>query len=159
MKRPWSPIESTIEIAAPPQRVWRILCDFKSYPRWNPYRTIQGEAVLGGKIVLAIGPNPERRRHLKATIHDLRPGETLALRNGTRPLLDAVESFHLERTARGTLLRHRTEMSGLLVGLFDNDRFRANLLTVYAVVDKALRDYALGLGQGRLGATTKGLRG
>lgn len=153
------PIESTIDIAAPPQRVWRILCDFKSYSRWNPYRSIVGEAVLGARVVVLIGPDPARRRKLTAVISDLRPGETLALRSG-RPLLSgAVESFHLERTGRGTLLRHRTEMSGLAIGLFDNDRFRANVLRVYGVVDKALRDHAMALGQARPGAPAKGRRG
>jgi hypothetical protein len=49
-------------------------------------------------------------------------------------------------------------MSGLAIGLFDSDRFRANLLKVYGVVDKALRDHAVALGQVRSGAPSKGRR-
>lgn len=153
-----TPIESTIDIAAPPHRVWRILCDFNSYSKWNPYRTILGEAVQGARVVLFIGPEPARRRKLRAVISDFQSGETLALRSGRPFLSEAVESFHLERTARGTLLRHRTAMSGLAIGLFDNDRFRANLLKVYGGVDKALRDHAVALGQVRSGAPSKGRR-
>lgn len=69
------PIESTIDIAAPPLRVWRILCDFNSYSKWNPYRTIVGEAVQGARVVLFIGPEPARRRKLRAGSPIFSPGK------------------------------------------------------------------------------------
>ena len=36
-------VETGIEIAAPPWRVWRLLTDFDAYPAWNPFLTrVQG---------------------------------------------------------------------------------------------------------------------
>ena len=30
-------LQSEIEINAPAERVWEVLADFASYPRWNPF--------------------------------------------------------------------------------------------------------------------------
>ena len=140
-------VETRIDIAAPPMRVWRILCDFQAYSRWNPYREIDGEAVLGARVVMAIGPANAPRRRLKATISAMAPGECFALTSGRPFISRAVESFHLERSARGTLLRHTSEMPEFAIRLFGGDRFRARLATVYGTVDNALKDHATSQGK------------
>jgi uncharacterized protein YndB with AHSA1/START domain len=44
-------IETQIEIAASPQRVWSILMDFPGYTRWNPFiRSIEGRPELGALL-------------------------------------------------------------------------------------------------------------
>ena len=30
-------INTAIEIISSPQNIWRILIDFKNYPKWNPF--------------------------------------------------------------------------------------------------------------------------
>ena len=44
-------IKTTIDIAASPEMVWRVLTDFPSYPKWNPFiRSVQGNPVQGQRL-------------------------------------------------------------------------------------------------------------
>lgn len=43
------------EIAADPKRVWATLCDFGSYPAWNPFLVrVAGEARPGARIAARV---------------------------------------------------------------------------------------------------------
>ncbi len=47
-----------IDIDAPPERVWQVFTDFRSFPSWNPFiRKMKGDLVPGGRlrIVLRLG--------------------------------------------------------------------------------------------------------
>ena len=48
-------ITASIDIAAPPEAVWKVLMDWGRYPDWNPtLRSIAGQARKGGKITVSI---------------------------------------------------------------------------------------------------------
>ena len=48
-------ITASLEIAAPPAAVWRVLVDWPSYPAWNPMlRAIAGKPRVGAKITVSI---------------------------------------------------------------------------------------------------------
>lgn len=47
-------IETEILIEAPIEVVWRVLMNFEAYRHWNPFLTIEGEAVLGNKLDVII---------------------------------------------------------------------------------------------------------
>lgn len=48
-------ITASIDIAAPPEAVWKVLMDWSRYPDWNPtLRSIAGQARKGGKITVSI---------------------------------------------------------------------------------------------------------
>jgi hypothetical protein len=50
-------LHSEIEIAAPAERVWRVLTDFPSYPQWNPFiRRIRGEPKTGERLEVRLEP-------------------------------------------------------------------------------------------------------
>jgi uncharacterized protein YndB with AHSA1/START domain len=50
-------LQTEIDIAAPAERVWRILTDFDAYPDWNPFiRKIQGRPEPSGKLEVRIEP-------------------------------------------------------------------------------------------------------
>lgn len=131
-------IETEIDIAAPPMKVWRALCDFGGYRRWNPYREIVGVAALGERVTLLIGPDPEKRRKLAARISVFEPGRQLSMASGRRPLGWAIESYRLEPSRRGTRLRHSAEMAGLGIMLLGRRWFEPRLTGVYERVDSAL---------------------
>ena len=48
-------ITTSIDIAATPAEVWKVLMDWARYPEWNPtLRAIAGQARKGGKITVSI---------------------------------------------------------------------------------------------------------
>ncbi len=135
-------VETVLDIAAPPMKVWRTLCDFSSYPRWNPYREIAGVAALGQKVILQIGPDAAKRRSLPAKITEFDPGRTLTFTTG-RPIIGlATETFELARSPRGTRLRHAARMKGAGAAIVGRFTFGTGLVKVYQRVDDALADFA-----------------
>ena len=134
-------VETSLDIAAPPMKVWRALCDFSAYPRWNPYRVIDGVAGLDEKVVLRIGSDPAKRRPVPARITAFEPGKLLVFKTGRPLLIYATETFELERSQRGTRLRHIARMSGVGAGLIGRLTFGPKLIAVYDRVDDALADY------------------
>ncbi|MBP7703716.1 MAG: SRPBCC domain-containing protein [Caulobacter sp.] len=134
-------VETEIEIAAPPAKVWRILCDFPAYPRWHPYRAIVGQAALGERLSMMIGPNPADRQKASARIGVFKPEEELAFDSGTF-LGRWRETLLFEPTPRGTLLRRRTKLTGLAALVFSFGKWRSNLRSAYVASDKALQKEA-----------------
>jgi hypothetical protein len=48
-------ITTSIEIKSDVQTVWKILTDFKAYPKWNPFiKSIEGEVAEGQKVTAKI---------------------------------------------------------------------------------------------------------
>jgi uncharacterized protein YndB with AHSA1/START domain len=141
-------IESETLIAAPPMRVWRALADFGAYPRWHPYREIVGEAALNARVTMKIGPKPEQRHSIKATITAFEPGHHLAFTTGRWLFGSATETYTLQPSPRGTRICHSTTMTcvGALIGRWGS--FGARLEGVYRRVDAALaRHVAAGAAQ------------
>lgn len=53
-------LKAEIEIAAAPERVWKILTDFSAYSIWNPYiYPAKGEARAGAQLELTLHPGPK----------------------------------------------------------------------------------------------------
>lgn len=135
-------VSTEIDIAAPPMKVWRALCDFAGYRRWNPYREILGLAAVGETVTIRIGPNPAKRRVIRARISAFIPGQELAFATGRKPWVNAIETFRLEPSRRGVRLVHSAQMSGLGALLMRSDRSQARLVSVYQRGDAALAKYA-----------------
>ena len=50
-------VTSSIDINAPADRVWAILCDFISYPEWNPFIiAIEGKLRTGARLTMRVAP-------------------------------------------------------------------------------------------------------
>ena len=71
-------LHSEIEIAARPERVWGILTDFASYPRWNPFiRRISGELQVGERLEVRLEPPDSRGITLRPTVLRAEPNRLL----------------------------------------------------------------------------------
>lgn len=109
---------TTSVIAAPPERVWRVLTDFSAYPEWNPLLAdVRGRLAPGERLHLRIVPLD---RDTRVRVEALDPPHRLAL--GAWEFLPFVlRSTHylrLEPTPEGhTRLQHGERFSGLAAPL------------------------------------------
>ena len=138
-------LRESIEIDAPPGRVWEALVDFVSYPDWNPFvPRIEGVPVRGERLRVRIEPPGSRgmtfrprvevaakERKLEWVGHLLVPG-----------LFDGRHSFEIEPLDDGRVrFVQREQFSGLLVGLLlDEDNVREG----FAAMNRALAERAEG---------------
>ncbi|MBQ1560224.1 MULTISPECIES: SRPBCC family protein [unclassified Caulobacter] len=133
-------IESEIDIAAPPTKVWRTLSEFGGYPRWHPHWEIDGVPIRGASVYIRIGSNPEKRLRVRARVIGMAPGEEIAFQSGPF-FARSYEYFHLERSARGTLLRHTNKITGLAALQFKFKAEREKLIRIYSFRLDALSKY------------------
>lgn len=117
-----APLEATIEIDAPPAKVWDLVSDLRNMRRWSPQN--RRTWVLGGEVKPGASFVNLNRRGLlfwptQGKVVEVEPGKRIAFRikeNWT------VWSYELEPTANGgTRLTNRREapkgISDLSVGL------------------------------------------
>jgi hypothetical protein len=75
---PMKELYSEIEIDASAERVWGILTDFASYPKWNPYiRRISGEPKVGERLEVRFEPPGSRGITLKPKVLKAEPEREL----------------------------------------------------------------------------------
>ena len=62
-------LRTETEIDAPVERVWQVLMDFDSYPRWNPFiRSIRGMPEVGSRLEVEIGASGTRPMRFRPTV-------------------------------------------------------------------------------------------
>lgn len=115
-------LQSTIEIAAPAERVWAILTDFGAYPEWNPFiPSIEGDAREGAALNVRIAPPGGRAMTFKPRVTAAEQERLLRWlgRLGLPGLLDGEHSFRLDPAGAGrTRFVQSERFSGLLVRFF-----------------------------------------
>jgi hypothetical protein len=115
-------VETEIEIRASAERVWELLTEFASYPRWNPFvRSIEGELIVGQNLSVLIQPPGSGGMRFRPTLLTVSP--TRELRWKGKLLLpgvfDGEHYFKLETAPNGgVLFRQGERFTGLLVPLF-----------------------------------------
>lgn len=115
-------LATSIEIDAPPDRVWSVLTDFDSFPDWNPFiRSARGEVEPGAKLEVRIEPPGGRAMTFKPTVLVAEPGRELRwLGRLLLPgLFDGEHIFRIEPLESGRSRFGQAErFSGVLVPLF-----------------------------------------
>ena len=113
-------IETTIDIMAPPERVWEILTDFPAYPSWNPFIvSAYGEPTVGAWLEVHIQPKGKRALMFRPTVLVAEPDRELRWRGRMLlpGLFDGEHFFRIEDRSGTVHFVHGETFSGLLVGL------------------------------------------
>lgn len=110
-------ITTTIDLPAPPERVWAILTDFAAYPEWNPFVTrAEGDWAVGNTVAITAGGMDFKPKVLAFDAGRELRWKGKLLFNG---LFDGEHYFLLTDNGDGTTsLEHGEYFSGLLVPAF-----------------------------------------
>ena len=113
-------IDTNVEIAAPPLRVWDVLTDFARFPEWNPFIVrIEGRPEPGARLRVEIKPPGRSAMAFSPTVLAARAGKELRWRG--RLLLpgvfDGEHAFELAERGDTCIFRQSERFTGLLVPL------------------------------------------
>jgi hypothetical protein len=115
-------IETSIEINAPPKRVWAILTNFAEMATWNPFiRSISGALTTGGKLSIHIAPPGKKGMRFTPTVLAVKPERELRWlgRLLVPGIFDGEHYFLLEPIGEErTRFTQGEKFSGLLVSAF-----------------------------------------
>src|SRR6185437_14032153 len=92
-------LSATIDIDAPPRRVWEIVAAFEDYPDWNPFiRSIKGAPAPGTRLEVRIEPPGGRGMSFRPTVLVAEPERELRWRGRllVPGIFDGEHSFHID---------------------------------------------------------------
>jgi hypothetical protein len=133
-------VATSVEIDAPPGRVWEILVDQETYPEWNPFvRQFRGELRKDGELEVSIQPPEREAMTFHPRIVELKSEERLVWEG--RVLLPGVFTgrHHFEVTPLGgnrTRFDHSENFSGILVPFFDFEPVRQGFENMNAALKR-----------------------
>lgn len=118
-------IEASIEIDAPPKRVWALLTNFALMPTWNPFiKSISGNLAKGARLSVHIAPPGKSGMRFNPKALSVRPERELRWLGHLliAGLFDGEHYFLLDPLVdplgeSRTRLTQGEKFSGLLVGL------------------------------------------
>lgn len=114
-------LKTAINIDAPPEVVWDILTDIKTYPEWNPMiRRAEGKIRVGARLKVRFQPEGSRGHTFRPRLTVVEPGHELRWLGWPRfpKLFDLDHYWLLEARGDGkTHLEHGSVMFGLIGSL------------------------------------------
>jgi hypothetical protein len=104
------------QIRAPAERIWSLLTDAASFPRWNSTVTrIDGEIALGKKITVHV---PSSSRAFALKVSEFEPGKRMVWSSGAAPMFKGVRTYLLVPLSDGSTHFSMDEvLSGLMLPL------------------------------------------
>jgi hypothetical protein len=110
-------LQSTIDIEAPPERVWSVLTDLNAFSEWNPFiREARGDLRPGSELDIRIQPPGGRLIRFRPTVIKVDPRRELRWlgRTGVRGIFDGEHVHQLEPVAGdGTRYTQSERFSGI----------------------------------------------
>lgn len=138
-------------IAAPPERVWAVLCDFRRYAEWNPLNILaDGEARAGARVRMRFVDAGSRKRRVieqTVTVTLCDPPHRLSWVGRIPLLFRGQHWFELNPAPGGTLLRHGEMLSGLVPLAFGSERLERQR-RAYEAMNEALAERVARLSRG-----------
>ena len=114
-------IQTEILILADTAKVWDVLMNFDSYPKWNPFiKSISGELKLGARLTVSINPPDGKGMTFKPTILTLESNKEFRWKGklGITGIFDGEHYFILEYLNKDkTKFIQGEKFSGLLIPL------------------------------------------
>ena len=114
-------IQTEILINTNITKIWDVLMNFDSYPKWNPFITsISGEPKLGNRLTVSISPPGGKAMTFKPYILNLESNKEFRWKGklGINGIFDGEHYFILESVDKDiTKFIHGEKFSGLLVPL------------------------------------------
>ncbi|HEY2384884.1 MAG TPA: SRPBCC family protein [Terriglobia bacterium] len=111
-------IKKTVEIDAPPGRVWPVLADVERWHEWTPsirsIRRLEGGPFTVGSSACVSQP---KLREAIWTVSHLEPGRGFTWTSGGSGLFRATGSHLIEPSGNGSRVTLSVEFKGLLGGL------------------------------------------
>ncbi len=140
-------ITTQISINASPERVWSVLTDFESYPKWNPFiQSIVGNAAVGNQITARINPPESKGMTFKPVVLAFTPYKEFRWIGKLffKGLFDGEHKFEIIDNLNGTsTFIHSEKFSGLLVGLFQK-QLEQNTKKGFELMNEQLKKRAEG---------------
>ena len=113
-------ILTTVEIDAPPERVWDVLTDFDAYDEWNPFLRVVGRPNVGARPRIRLTPPSGRSMEFRPEVLVSEPNREFRWKGHlfVPGLFDGEHRFVLDSLdgGRRTRLTHAETFSGVLAG-------------------------------------------
>jgi len=136
-------LETEIEIAASPEKIWAILTDFPAMPTWNPFiRAIRGRPVEGERLEVLLAPAGQSPMRFRPVLLVVVPARELRWRGrlGVPGLFDGEHVLRLDAISPDhTRFSHSETFSGLLVPLIMRGAMRAATRAGFIAMNAALK--------------------
>ncbi len=106
---------TSIEIAAPPEKVWAVLADLASYPHWHPvFSSVTGQLAVGSKLTITTTvPSTGRPMTARVKVLTVEPGSELRWASELLGITISKRRFLLSPAGGGTLLVQAATYRGL----------------------------------------------
>lgn len=139
-------VSTSIDIAAPPERVWQVLTDLPAHAEWNPFiQSISGELRTGAKLSIHVRPPGGKGMRFRPTVLAARENRELRWRGRllVPGLFDGEHFFELEPIEGGTRFHHGERFSGLFVAMMGASSFQ-QIEAGFTAMNEALKKRAEG---------------
>ena len=136
-------VVTEIEIAAPPEKVWRHLTDFAAYGEWNPFITgIEGEARPGSRLELMMRQPGGKEMVVKTIVKTVEPRKKLVWSGRVLipGLLDNEHSFIIEDKGDGISRLIQSETFSGFFALFLPRVMGEQTTLGFEMLNKVLKD-------------------
>lgn len=138
-------IKTMIDIGATPEIVWRVLTDFSSYPRWNPFlRAVWGSPMQGQRLKVRVRMPQSRAYVFTARVVKALPAAEFCWQTKMwiKGLFDGEHAFIIvPNGVEGVKFIQRKHFSGLLLPLIF-PFIQKKTLAAFELMNSALKKIA-----------------
>lgn len=138
-------VDNEVEIHASAERVWQLLTDFASFPRWNPFMPqVRGEATAGKQLEVTFQPVRVLAMRARPIVLKAEPNRELRWREQLLfpGLLDIEHIFTLLPLATDRVRFTQRQTHTGLFSSFPASRRYAELRRGFRAMNEALKQLA-----------------